>query len=242
MCCDYDFVASASVKSLLRLGRTRFYKIWRFNGVDQIKTLYNYFSGSGNVFINKDGMVVSNRTGAGQTKKEKDQKVIQKGIHVYRHLDDAMVDAASFCHPHGPVERTFIVPVHGHADDFVGCDAMHAVFLKVEVRREELVAALDKVFDEHRSNWSYLRHEDGSKEKWVEKVLKQAYNKKAKLTLEQQDRAEIVGEGEWVKNDRYIIAKVDDRLFAVIQVDMQNCWMQWDSAEEITEDRIDEFV
>ena len=65
-----------------------------------------------------------------------------------------------------------------------------------------------------------------------------------KLALEaiNNDTAELIGEGPWVKDSAYRVYKVDGKFYSIIIYDSMNLYLMDDTLEEIKESEIQEYV
>lgn len=56
------------------------------------------------------------------------------------------------------------------------------------------------------------------------------------------DKAEFIGEGEWVKNSAYQVYKLGGKYYSVIVNDMMSKWIMEDTITEIREDQIKYYI
>lgn len=62
------------------------------------------------------------------------------------------------------------------------------------------------------------------------------------LTKIYNGQAELIGEGEWVKDSAYQVYKVDGKFYSIIIYDWDSRWLMDDTLEEIKEEEIDQYI
>jgi len=144
MCCNYKDQLSDEVRTQLQKGDNCFYKVWEISDTALfradcdpiIKTIYK----NEPLHINDRNEIFSDRKTKDVTDAEQLKGEINYGIHVFR--DSAFARRTANC----SINR-FIVPVYGELEDFVAADSTSVVFIKIKVKKEDLIKALGEVFD-----------------------------------------------------------------------------------------------
>ena len=65
---------------------------------------------------------------------------------------------------------------------------------------------------------------------------------KEDITAIQNDTAVMLGEGEWIKGGAFRVYQIEDRYISIVVVDQSSLWLEYDTAEYITKDQINDFI
>lgn len=151
MCLSYNEIISKRIRGLLGASPTKtrtLYKIYRVNkyknqtgsGIS-LKTIY--FGKKKN--ITKPGEVISNRVSLRRTRHEKENSVVNQGIHVFSNKKEAY----SFRFWSFKNDNSVVVPVTCSLNDFVAGGTFNcktsSVFMKVKIEKETWTDLKNKI-------------------------------------------------------------------------------------------------